>query len=116
MAAEESGAVTLRSFSAYGLPLEMFTSFKYLGRVLLVADDEWLTVVQNVVKVQTVWWIMSKILVRKVERPRISRFFFKSLIQYHHGGPDMPMPEVYYHGGPRHRLATTPLNCAIPWT
>ena len=59
----------------------MVTSFKYLDRVLLVADDEWLTVVQNVVKAQTVWWIMSKILIRKVERPRISRFFFKSITQ-----------------------------------
>ena len=59
----------------------MVTSFKYLDRVLLVADDEWLTVVQNVVKLQTVWWIMSKILIRKVERPRISIFFFKSIIQ-----------------------------------
>ena len=59
----------------------MVTSFKYLGRVLLVADYEWLTVVRNVVKARTVWWRMSKILSRKVVRQRISRFFFKSIIQ-----------------------------------
>ena len=81
LAAEESGVVFSTSFRAYGTPLEMVTSFKYLDRVLLVADDEWLTVFQNVVKAQTVWWIMSKILIRKVERPRISGFFFKSIIQ-----------------------------------
>ena len=81
LAAEESRAVTSTSFSAYEIPLEMVISFKYLGRVLLVADDEWLTVVQNVVKARTVWWRMSKILSRKVARPRISGFFFKSIIQ-----------------------------------
>ena len=79
--AEESGVVFSTSFSAYGIPLEMMTSFKYLGRVLLVADDEWLTVVQNVVKVRTVWWRMSKILSRKVARLHISGFFLKFIIQ-----------------------------------
>ena len=45
MVVEEARAVTSRSFSAYGIPLEMVTSFKYLERVLLVAGDDWLTVV-----------------------------------------------------------------------
>ena len=58
----------------------MLTYFKYLGRVLLVADYEWLMVVQNVVKVRTVWWRMSKILRWEVVRPRIYGFFFKSII------------------------------------
>ena len=54
MAAEEARAVTSRSFSTYGIPLEMVTSFKYLGRVvLLLEDDDWPTVVQNIVKVRT---------------------------------------------------------------
>ena len=44
------------------LPLYMVTSFKYLGRVLWVADDDWTTVVLNVVKARPVWWRMSKIL------------------------------------------------------
>ena len=49
-------AVTSRAFSTYGIPLDMVTSFNYLGRVLLVADDDWTTVVQNLVKAQMVWW------------------------------------------------------------
>ena len=82
LAAEEARAVTSRSFSTYGLPLEMVTSFKYLGRVvLLLEDDDWPTVVQNIVKVRTMWWRMSRILSREGERPRVYVFFFKAVIQ-----------------------------------
>ena len=59
----------------------MVISFKYLGRVLLVADDEWMTVIRNLVKARTVWWIMSKILSREGARPQIYVCFFKSIIQ-----------------------------------
>ena len=45
LATEEARAVTSRSFSAYTLPLDMVISFKYLGRVLSVAYDDWPTVV-----------------------------------------------------------------------
>ena len=45
MAAEEARAMTSRSFSAYALPLDMVISFKYLGRVISVAYDDWPTVV-----------------------------------------------------------------------
>ena len=62
------------------LPLYMVTSFKYLGRVLWVADDELMMVVLNVVKARPVWWIMSKILSWEGARPRISGFFFKFII------------------------------------
>ena len=61
--------------------LEMVTSFKYLGRVILAADDELSEVVQNIVKAQMVWRRMSRILRREVERPRVSVFFFKSIVQ-----------------------------------
>ena len=59
----------------------MVTYFKYLGRLLLVADDDWLTVVLNRMKARTVWWRMSKVLSREVARPRVCGFFFKSVIQ-----------------------------------
>ena len=59
----------------------MMTSFKYLGRVILVAYDDWMTVVLNVVKARPVWWRMSKILSWEGARPRISGFFFKLVIQ-----------------------------------
>ena len=34
LAAEEERGVTTRTFSAYGRPLEIVTSFKYLGRMI----------------------------------------------------------------------------------
>ena len=40
LAAEEERAVTSRVFSAYGRPLYMVTSFRYLGRVILAANDD----------------------------------------------------------------------------
>ena len=41
LVAEEDRAATSRAFSAYGCPLEMVTSFKYLGNVL----SQWRTMV-----------------------------------------------------------------------
>ena len=41
LAAEEEREVTARSFSAYGRPLDMVTSFRYMGKVILVADEDW---------------------------------------------------------------------------
>ena len=59
----------------------MVTSFKYLGRVLSAADDDWLVVVQNIVKAWMVWRRMSRILIREGEIPWVSGFFFKAVIQ-----------------------------------
>ena len=81
MEAEEAREATTRKFSAYGTPLEMVTSFKYLGRVLSAADDDWTTVALNLVKVRTVWWRMPRILSREGARLRVSRFFFNYVIQ-----------------------------------
>ena len=39
-----------RSLEAYMEPLENITTFRYLGRVLTVGDDEWLKVVGNLGK------------------------------------------------------------------
>ena len=81
LASEEEREVTLRSLSVYGLPLNVVTSFKYLERVISMLDDDWMTVIRNILKARTVWWIMSKILSREGVRPRVSVFFFKSIIQ-----------------------------------
>ena len=54
LAAEEEREVTARSFSAYGRPLEMVTSFIYLGRVILAADYDWPEVVSNLSRLRVV--------------------------------------------------------------
>ena len=38
-----------------------------------------------------------------------------SLLQYHHGVPEMTISEMHYCGGPRNCTDTAPLNWAWPW-
>ena len=54
LAAEEERAETSRAFSAYGRTFEMVPSFKYPGRVLSAADDDWPAVIRNLTKVRAV--------------------------------------------------------------
>ena len=80
LAAEEEREVTDRDFSIYRRPLEMVTSFKYLGRVISVTDNDWPAVVNNLAQAKTVWSRMSRILSREGAMPRGSGLFFKAVI------------------------------------
>ena len=51
---DEAREETSREFSAYRRTLEMVLSFKYLGRVILVLDDEWPALIQNLTKARAV--------------------------------------------------------------
>ena len=68
--------VTARGFSAYGRPLDMVTSFKYLGRVISSAEDNWPAVVNILARSRKVWSRMSRILSSERAAPRVSGFFF----------------------------------------
>ena len=81
MAEEEERSVTSRTFSAYGLPLEMVTSFRYLGRLISEADIDWLEMVLNMEKARTVWRRMTGILRRKGAGLQVYVFFFKAVVQ-----------------------------------
>ena len=59
----------------------MVPSFKYLGRVLSTADNDWPAVIQNLAKARMVWQRMSRILSREGVRPQVSIFLFKSIVQ-----------------------------------
>ena len=48
--AEDMRESTERCLQAYVRPLEMVTSFKYLGQVLAASDDDWTEVVGNLRK------------------------------------------------------------------
>ena len=63
-----------REFRAYGRTLEMVSSFKYLGRVILAADDNWPAATCNLTKVWAVWRRRMRILSREGARPRVSGF------------------------------------------
>ena len=46
---------TAVNFEAYGRPLEMVTSFKYLGRVLTELYEYWPVLVANLQKARNQW-------------------------------------------------------------
>ena len=81
MAAEEEKAVTSRAFNAYWFPLGIVTYFRYLGRVILTSDDDWLEVIRNLGKAREVWKRMVRILSGVGARPHVYRFFFKDVVQ-----------------------------------
>ena len=70
-----------RAFQAYGEPLEMVMSFKYLGRVLTAGDDDWTAVSGNLQKAKKNWVRMLRILIREGADPKISGHFFKAVMQ-----------------------------------
>ena len=59
----------------------MTTSFRYLGRVISAADNDWPEVVRNLAKAQAVWKRVTRILSREGARPQVSGFFFKDVVQ-----------------------------------
>ena len=81
LAAEEEKEVIDRDFSAYWRPLETATSFKYLGQVILAADNDWLAVMNNLSWARKVWSRIPGIISREGAAQRVSRFFFKSVVQ-----------------------------------
>ena len=64
MAEEEMRKSEERAFQAYGRPFEMVTSFKYPGRILKAADDNWTVVVGNLKKAGQSWARLTRILGR----------------------------------------------------
>ena len=81
LVAEEERAVTSGAFNAYGRPLDMVTSFKYLGQVISAVDDDFLVLVTNMDKVWAVWQRLMSIISREGAAPRGSEFFFKAVVQ-----------------------------------
>ena len=72
LSAEEEREVTSRDFSAYNSPLEMVTSFRYLGQVISAANENWPAVVNNLSRAREVWRRMAQILSREEAAPRVS--------------------------------------------
>ena len=59
----------------------MVTSLKYLGRVILAAEDDWAAVVNKFSRARKVWSRMLRILSKEGASPKVSAFFFKAVIQ-----------------------------------
>ena len=56
-------------------------AFKYLGWVLMVGDDAWLTVVGNIGKAIKSWGQLSRILTWVGADPKVSGHFYKAVSQ-----------------------------------
>ena len=80
LAAEEEREVTTRAFGAYKLPLDMVTSFRYLVQVILAADDDCIALLKYLSRARVAWRRMTRILRREGAAPRVSGFFFKSVV------------------------------------
>ena len=78
--AEEARAGTDAAFQLYGLPLTDMEAFKYLGRTLTAADNDWPAVTSNLRKARTKWTRISRIIGREGENSRISGNLFKAVI------------------------------------
>ena len=70
-----------RAVEAYGKPLETVSTFKYLGRVMTAVDDYCPEVEGNLVKARKSWWRLSRIISREGADKRVSRNFFKAVVQ-----------------------------------
>ena len=55
----------------------MVLSFKYLGRVISAADNDWTAVTRNMTQARAVWRRTIRILIWEVARSRVSISFFK---------------------------------------
>ena len=53
------------AITAYGIYLAPVTSFKYIGRVLLTADNDWPVVVHNLRRASNNWKRLTRVLIRE---------------------------------------------------
>ena len=81
LASEEMKEITERAFQAYGRPLNLVTSFKYLGRNLTASDYYWPTLVGNLSKASKKWIRLSIILGWKGDNPQVLGVLFKVVAQ-----------------------------------
>ena len=81
LAVEEYMEVTSRYFRAYGSPLEMVNSFRYLGWVISEADDNWTAIGKNFSRAREFWRRMTRIFSREGASPQVSDFLFKAMVQ-----------------------------------
>ena len=81
MAEAELRDSTERAFEAYGKTLDTVSTFKYLGQVMTVGDDNWPVVTGNIVKERKIWGRLSRILSREGADKRVPGNFFKALMQ-----------------------------------
>ena len=70
------------AITAYGIPLALITSFKYLGRILLVAaDEDWPEVFKNLWREHKKWARMTRVLSREGADARTLGQIYLAVVQ-----------------------------------
>ena len=64
---EEARTGAQMAITVYGIPLYPFTSFKYIGKILMAEDNDWPAVFSNLRKARRKWAIMTRVLGREGE-------------------------------------------------
>jgi hypothetical protein len=68
-------------FYVQGVPIEIVSEFKYLGRVIKNNDDDWSAVNQNVKKATATWGRVCKILSKEEANPKAMATVYKAVVQ-----------------------------------
>ena len=76
------GSVT--ALTSYGVSLAPISSVKYLGRILLESDDDWLEVVRNLRLVQKKWARLTQVLGIEEEDAWTLGAFYIAVVQVVH--------------------------------
>ena len=81
LAEEEARAGAETAFTTYGIPLAPITSFKYLGQIIMAADDDWPAVVRNLRKSRREWARLTRVLGREGIYARTSGQIYLVVVQ-----------------------------------
>jgi hypothetical protein len=68
-------------FSVHDTPLELVSSFNYLGRPNSCFGDDWAALRKNLDKARSRWALISHVLAREQANPRVSAMFYKAAVQ-----------------------------------
>ena len=78
LAEKEEQAGSEVAFTSYGIPLAPVTSLRYLGKVLLAAENDWLAVVHNLQKVRRMWARMKQVWSREgSDAPNLGQIYLE---------------------------------------
>ena len=78
---EETEEYMERVFLAYGTPLMEVSSFRYLVKMLLSTDDNWLALEWNLRRARDKWRWLAKFLEREGAYKRTAGRFYVAVVQ-----------------------------------
>jgi len=76
-----AGRALLERFTIYGEELERVETFKYLGRLLSMDDNDGPAVRANLLKARKSWARISRVLREESVPPRVAGMFYKAVVQ-----------------------------------